>query len=238
MLPSPGIPRAHHEHGRVTQDQGRRGEDHARHCQKLMDEDPVLKVYRDEQTGEFILSGLGQLHIEIAVDRLKRRFGVDVELKTPKVPYKETITGVRQRSRASTRSRPAATASTGTAGSRWSPSSGARGSSSSTPSWAGSSPRPISRAVEKGVDRGHAERPPHRKPGGGREGHPRLRLLPRGGLFGNGVQDRRLARLQEGHGGVPAHPAGTHHEHRGRDAEETMGDVMGDLNNRRAKIEG
>jgi len=50
-------------------------------------------VHRDEQTGEFILSGLGQLHIEIAVDRLKRRFGVEVELKTPKVPYKETITG-------------------------------------------------------------------------------------------------------------------------------------------------
>jgi elongation factor G len=61
--------------------------------QKLMDEDPVLEVHRDEQTGEFILSGLGQLHIEIAVDRLKRRFGVEVELKTPKVPYKETITG-------------------------------------------------------------------------------------------------------------------------------------------------
>jgi len=58
---------------------------------KLMDEDPVLKVFRDDQTGEFILSGLGQLHIEIAVDRLKRRFGVEVELKTPKVPYKETI---------------------------------------------------------------------------------------------------------------------------------------------------
>jgi len=51
-------------------------------------------VYRDEQTGEFILSGLGQLHIEIAVDRLKRRFGVEVELKTPRVPYKETITAM------------------------------------------------------------------------------------------------------------------------------------------------
>jgi len=59
--------------------------------QKLMDEDPVLNVFRDEQTGEFILSGLGQLHIEISVDRLKRRYGVEVELKTPKVPYKETI---------------------------------------------------------------------------------------------------------------------------------------------------
>ena len=60
--------------------------------QKLMDEDPVLRVHRDEQTGEFILSGLGQLHIEITVDRLKRRYGVAVDLKPPKVPYKETIT--------------------------------------------------------------------------------------------------------------------------------------------------
>ncbi|MEA3221841.1 MAG: elongation factor G [Thermodesulfobacteriota bacterium] len=59
--------------------------------QRLMEEDPVLNVHRDEQTGEFILSGLGQVHIETAVDRLKRRFGVEVELKTPKVPYKETI---------------------------------------------------------------------------------------------------------------------------------------------------
>jgi len=62
--------------------------------QRIMEEDPVLKAYRDEQTGEFILSGLGQVHIEIAVDRLKRRFGVEVELTTPKVPYKETIQGV------------------------------------------------------------------------------------------------------------------------------------------------
>ena len=59
---------------------------------KLMEEDPVLKVIRDEQTGEFKLYGLGQIHIELTVDRLKRRYNVEVDLKTPKVPYKETIT--------------------------------------------------------------------------------------------------------------------------------------------------
>lgn len=64
--------------------------------QRLMEEDPVLNVHRDEQTGEFILSGLGQVHIETAVDRLKRKFGVEVELKTPKVPYKETIRAATQ----------------------------------------------------------------------------------------------------------------------------------------------
>ncbi|MGD9765456.1 MAG: elongation factor G [Candidatus Binatia bacterium] len=60
---------------------------------KLIEEDPTLKMQRDAQTKEIILSGVGQLHIEVAVEKLKRKFGVDVELKAPKVPYKETIKG-------------------------------------------------------------------------------------------------------------------------------------------------
>ncbi len=58
---------------------------------KLAEEDPTLKLARDPQTKEIILSGIGQLHIEVTVEKLKRKFGVDVELKAPKVPYKETI---------------------------------------------------------------------------------------------------------------------------------------------------
>jgi elongation factor G len=58
---------------------------------KLMEEDHTIKYTRDEQTKEFILSGMGQVHIEVIVERMKRKFGVDVELKEPKVPYKETI---------------------------------------------------------------------------------------------------------------------------------------------------
>jgi elongation factor G len=60
---------------------------------KLADEDPTLRIERDAQTKEIILSGVGQLHIEVTVERLKRKFGVEVELKAPKVPYKETIKG-------------------------------------------------------------------------------------------------------------------------------------------------
>ncbi len=60
--------------------------------QKLMEEDPTLKVSRDPQTKELIISGMGQVHIEVTVEKLKRKFKVDVELKTPKIPYKETIT--------------------------------------------------------------------------------------------------------------------------------------------------
>jgi elongation factor G len=58
-----------------------------------MEEDTALRVHRDEQTKEFVVSGTGQLHVEVAVERLKRKFGVEVELKAPKVPYKETIRG-------------------------------------------------------------------------------------------------------------------------------------------------
>ena len=60
---------------------------------RLMEEDHTVKYTRDEQTKEFILSGMGQVHIEVIVEKLKRKFGVEVELKEPKVPYKETIKG-------------------------------------------------------------------------------------------------------------------------------------------------
>ncbi len=59
---------------------------------KILEEDLSLKFHRDSQTNEFILSGSGQLHIETVVDKLKNRYGVEVELHPPKVPYKETIT--------------------------------------------------------------------------------------------------------------------------------------------------
>jgi len=60
--------------------------------QKLAAEDPTFKVGHDAQTKELIISGLGDLHLSVMVDRLKKRFNVEVELGTPKVSYKETIT--------------------------------------------------------------------------------------------------------------------------------------------------
>ncbi|MGH3031814.1 MAG: elongation factor G [Gaiellaceae bacterium] len=58
---------------------------------RLAEEDPTLVLRRDDQTGEQLLAGLSQMHVEVAVDRLKRRFGVEVELHQPRVPYLETI---------------------------------------------------------------------------------------------------------------------------------------------------
>lgn len=60
---------------------------------KLLEEDPVLRVTRDPQTHEMLLSGMGQLHIEVVVGRLKKRYKVEVDLKKPKIPYRETIKG-------------------------------------------------------------------------------------------------------------------------------------------------
>ena len=58
---------------------------------RLTEEDPTLVMRRDPQTGEQLVSGMSQMHVEVAVDRLQRRFGVDVELHQPRVPYLETI---------------------------------------------------------------------------------------------------------------------------------------------------
>jgi elongation factor G len=61
--------------------------------QRIMEEDPVLRVSRDAQTHEMLLSGMGQLHIEVVVGKLRKRYKVEVNLKKPKIPYRETIRG-------------------------------------------------------------------------------------------------------------------------------------------------
>ncbi|MFL5902891.1 MAG: elongation factor G [Solirubrobacteraceae bacterium] len=58
---------------------------------RLQEEDPTIDVHRDPQTGEQIVAGLSQMHVEVIVDRLKERFGAEVTLKPPRVPYQETI---------------------------------------------------------------------------------------------------------------------------------------------------
>lgn len=59
---------------------------------KILEEDPALHFDRDSQTKEFLLAGSGQLHVETVIDKLRKRYGVEVALHPPKVPYKETIT--------------------------------------------------------------------------------------------------------------------------------------------------
>ncbi len=58
---------------------------------RILEEDPTLHFSRDEESKEMILSGMGQVHLEVALEKLKRKFGVEVVMKTPKIPYRETL---------------------------------------------------------------------------------------------------------------------------------------------------
>ncbi len=86
-LPEPSI--AYAISAKTRNDEDRMG--NAVH--KILEEDQSLRFYRDPQTKEFLLAGSGQQHVEVIVSRLKKRYGVDVELHAPKIPYRETIRG-------------------------------------------------------------------------------------------------------------------------------------------------
>jgi len=60
--------------------------------QRIVDEDPSLRIERNSDTGETLLQGLGDSHVEVALEKIRRKFGVELEMSIPKVPYKETIT--------------------------------------------------------------------------------------------------------------------------------------------------
>jgi elongation factor G len=87
QLPEPSI--AYAIAAKTRQDEDRMG--NAVH--RILEEDQSLRFYRDPQTKEFLLAGSGQQHVEIIVSRLKKRYGVEVELRAPKIPYRETIRG-------------------------------------------------------------------------------------------------------------------------------------------------
>ncbi len=84
-LPAPAI--AYALEPKTRQDEDRMGA--AIH--RILEEDRSLRFYRDPQTKEFLLAGSGQQHVEVIVSRLKKRYGVDLTLKSPKIPYRETI---------------------------------------------------------------------------------------------------------------------------------------------------
>jgi elongation factor G len=86
-LPEPAITFAIEPKSRADEDKLSNG------IHKLMEEDPMLRFFRDEQTKEFLIAGTGQSHIEVVVSKLKKRYHTEVNLKAPKVPYRETIRG-------------------------------------------------------------------------------------------------------------------------------------------------
>ena len=164
---------------------------------RLQEEDPTIDLHRDPQTGDQIIAGLSQMHVEVIVDRLKERFGAEVTLKPPRVPYQETIR------------KPAK------AHGRHKKQSGGRGQFgdchiSIEPREPGAGfefinqikggviPTSFIPAVEKGVIEAMQLRPDRRLPGQGRRGDGLRRQLPHRRLVGDGVQARRLDRDEGG----------------------------------------
>ena len=196
----------------------------------LSEEDPTFQVRTDEETGQTIISGMGELHLEVLVDRMLREFSVDATVGKPQVAYRETITaagregrlpphqadrrlGPVRRRRASTSSPPGPAAAT----------------SSSTRSPAAASRKEYIPAVDQGIQ--------ERSTAGVLAGYPtvdvratpRRRLVPRRGLLRDGVQDRRLMAFKEAARKAKPVLLEPIMAVEVVTPEDYMGDVMGDL---------
>ena len=164
---------------------------------RLQEEDPSLDVHRDPQTGETIVAGLSQMHVEVTLERMARRFGVEVTLHPPRVPYMETI---RKSSRAQGRYKKQ-TGGRGQFGDchiTLEPLGSHEGYEFVDKIVGGVIPQGFRPAVDKGIQEAMQQGELARCPGRRREGDAGRRLLPHGRLVGDGVQDRRLDGVQEG----------------------------------------
>ena len=181
---------------------------------RLSEEDPMMHVGRDEQTGETIVSGMSQVHVEVTVERLKRRFNVEVELKPPRVPYRETIKG----SAKAQGKHKKQTGGRGQFADTWmevSPRPRGEGFEFVDKIVGGAIPRNFIPAVEKGIRKAMDE--------GFLAGYPLVdveaqalrRQVPPRRLVRHGVPDRRLHRLQGGGREGAAGAARADHARRG-----------------------
>jgi len=94
MTAYPSIPLSEPSIAYAVRAKSRQDEDRMGHAiHRILEEDQSLRFYRDPQTKEFLVAGCGQQHVEIVCSKLKKRYGVDVELHAPKIPYLETIRG-------------------------------------------------------------------------------------------------------------------------------------------------
>ncbi len=162
---------------------------------RLAEEDPTLVLRRDDQTGEQLLAGMSQMHVEVAVDRLRRRFGVDVELHQPRVPYLETI-------RKEARARHRYKKQTGGRGQFGdcdiviTPREGHEGYEFVDKIVGGVIPQSFRPAVDKGIQEAMRSGELAGAPVQGVMGSARGRAVPQRRLVGDGVQDRGLDGVQ------------------------------------------
>ena len=177
---------------------------------RLEEEDPSISYSRDPQTKELLLSGQGQLHIEVTVAKLKRRFGVDVNLKPPRIPYRETI-------KAATEAHGRHKKQTGGHGQfgdckiKVEPLPRGTDFEFVDDIFGGSIPRQFVPAVEKGIQDARMRGYLAGYPDGRFPCHGVRRFVPRRRLQRAVVQAGRIARLQGRHDARAAHDSRAHH---------------------------
>ena len=166
---------------------------------RLVDEDPALRVDRDPETHQTLLRGMGEAHLSIALERLARKFGVEVDTVDVKVPYRETITehgrGRGQGEEAEWRPRPVRGRVAPGRAARARQRRGVRGQDRG---WR--DPSPVPARGREGRARDDRARRRVRVPRRRRARHVLRRQEPRGRLVGDGVQDRGVTRVQGGDG--------------------------------------
>ena len=204
---------------------------------KLMAEDPTFRVQTDQDTGQVVIAGMGELHLEIIVDRLKREFNVEASVGKPQVAYKETITKASEgegRYIKQTGGR----GQYGHARIRLIPRKPGEGLCVRERDRRRDHPEGIHQADRPGYPRGDDDRRARRLPDGRREGGAVRRLVPRRRLERDGVQDRRVDGVQ-GRGRAARIPVLLEPVMRVEVVvpEEYMGDVIGDLTSRRGHIQ-
>ena len=171
---------------------------------RLAEEDPTFQVRTNEETGQTEISGMGELHLEVLVDRMKREFGVEANVGRPQVSYRETVRGHGREGRRQVR---APDRRLGPVRRRLhQPRAGARrGLRLHQQDQGRRDPLRVHPRGREGRRGGAGERGQGRLPDGRRARDARRRQVPRRGLLGDRVQGRRLDRLQ---GGRPARQAG------------------------------
>ena len=161
---------------------------------RLHEEDPTLEVRRDERTSEMLVEGLSQMHVEVTLDRLKRRFGVEVVTHPPRVPYLEAIRkGARGHGRHKKQS--GGRGQFGDCHIQIEPLPGHEGYEFVDKIVGGVIPQSFRPAVDKGIQESMSKGVLAGYPVVGVRVSPGRRHVPHGRLLGDGVQDRRLAGL-------------------------------------------
>ena len=166
---------------------------------RLAQEDPSFRVRTDEESGQTIISGMGELHLEIIVDRMKREFGVEANVGEPQVAYRETIKKPVDKVEGKFVKQSGGRGQYGHVWLKLEPQAPGKGFEFVDAIKGGSVPREYIPAVEKGIDETLPNGVLAGYPGGRRQGHAVRRLVPRRRLERERVQDGRLDGLQGRH---------------------------------------